>query len=197
VDKVNHEDRVVAVREAPAGVKPSWGGYIPSMLGFELCQRIEKLLTEDTEYPYVDAPTAQYLRAQRDDLGELLRRPGAALQVEPGVARWWTFAGGRVNHTLKYGLEIKEGWKVVADNFLVRIEGDGIGHETVGAAISRMSLPGFWTDANLRKALLGRLPNYRLSKFQDCLPEAFALEVVENYLLDVASTVRWLAGTSS
>jgi ATP-dependent Lhr-like helicase len=60
------------------------------------------------------------------------------LQIEPGVARWWTFAGGRINHTLKYGFEIKEGWKVVADNFLVRIEGDGIGHETVGAAIGRM-----------------------------------------------------------
>src|SRR6185295_9409838 len=26
VDRVNHEDRVVSVREAPAGVKPSWGG---------------------------------------------------------------------------------------------------------------------------------------------------------------------------
>jgi ATP-dependent helicase Lhr and Lhr-like helicase len=193
VDKVNHEDRVVTVREAPAGVKPSWGGYIPSMLGFELCQRIEKLLIEDTEYPYVDAPTAQYLRAHRDDLGELLRRSGAALQIEPGVARWWTFAGGRVNHTLKYGLEIKEGWKVIADNFLVRIEGDGIGHETVGAAIGRMSVPGFWTDTNLKKALLGRLPNYRLSKFQDCLPEAFALEVVERYLLDVEGALRWLA----
>jgi IS66 Orf2 like protein len=34
----------------------------------------------------------------------------------------------------------------------------------------------------------------RLSKFQDCLPEMFALEVIENYLLDVAGTVRWLGG---
>jgi ATP-dependent Lhr-like helicase len=197
VDKVNHEDRVVTVREAPGGVKPSWGGYIPSMLGFELCQRIKQLLVEDTEYPYIDTHTAQYLRAHRDDLGELLRRPGAALQVEPGVARWWTFAGGRVNHTLKYGFEIKEGWKVVADNFLLRIEGDGVNHETVGAAIGRMSAASFWTDVTLRKALLGRLPNYRLSKFQDCLPETFALEVIENYLLDVVRTVGWLSPSGS
>lgn len=192
VDRVNHEDRVVTVREAPAGVKPSWGGYIPSMLGFELCQRIKKLLVEQAEYPYVDARVAQHLREHRDDLGDLLRRPGAAVQIEPGVARWWTFTGGRINHTLKYGFEIREGWKVVADNFLLRIEGAGIGHETVGAAIGRMSDAGFWTEETFRRSLLGRLPNYRLSKFQDCLPEVFALETVERYLLDVEGAVGWL-----
>lgn len=192
VERVNHEERIVVVRQAPGGVKPSWGGYIPSMLGFELCQRVKKLLVEEVEYPYVDAATAQQLQIHRDDLGRLLRRPGAALQIEPGVARWWTFAGGRVNHTLKYGFEIKEGWKVVADNFLLRIEGDGIGHESVGAAIGRMSEPGFWTTPEFRKALLGRLPNYRLSKFQDCLPEELALETVERYLLDVEGAVEWL-----
>jgi ATP-dependent Lhr-like helicase len=193
VDRVNHEDRVVSVREAPAGVKPSWGGYIPSMLGFELCQRIKRLLVEDVEYPYVDEHVAQHLREHRGDLGELLRRAGAAVQIEAGVARWWTFAGGRINHTLKYGFEIKDGWKVVADNFLLRIEGDGISHETVGAAIGRMSEPGFWTEETFRRSLLGRLPNYRLSKFQDCLPEMFALETVERYLLDVEGTMGWLA----
>ena len=36
------------------------------------------------------------------------------------------------------------------------------------------------------------LPGYRLSKFQDCLPERFALEVIERYLLDVEGAVRWL-----
>jgi len=195
VDRVNHADRLVIVREAPSGVKPTWGGYIPSMLGFELCQRVKQVLVEDAEYPYIDAPAAQHLRAHREDLGQLLRRQGAALQVEPGVARWWTFAGGRVNHTLKYGFEIKEGWKVVADNFLVRIEGDGIGHETVGAAIGRMSQSEFWTEPTMRRSLLGRLPNYRLSKFQDCLPEAFALEVIERYLLDVERTVGLLVSS--
>lgn len=39
-----------------------------------------------------------------------------------------------------------------------------------------------------------RLPGYRLSKFQDCLPERYALEVIEGYLLDVERTVLWLTG---
>jgi ATP-dependent Lhr-like helicase len=49
----------------------------------------------------------------------------------------------------------------------------------------------------MRKAVLARLPGYRLSKFQDCLPELFALEVIENYLLDVEGMVKWLSAAAS
>ena len=192
VDRVVHEDRVVLVREAPRGVKPSWGGFIPQLLGFELCQRIKRVLMEDVRYPYVDELGWKHLSAKREDLGELLRRPGRAVQIDDAMGRWWTFAGGRVNHTLKYGFEVVEGWKVVADNFQLRIEGDGVTHTSVRAAIERMGSNEFWTAPEIRRAVLARLPGYRLSKFQDCLPERFALEVIENYLLDVARTVEWL-----
>lgn len=33
---VNHDERLVRVRPAPRGKKPSWGGYIPQFLGFDL-----------------------------------------------------------------------------------------------------------------------------------------------------------------
>jgi ATP-dependent Lhr-like helicase len=197
VERVAHEDRVVIVRGAPGGVKPSWGGYIPQHLGFDLCQRMKRVLTATTRYPYVDEPGARHLEDKRDDLGELLRRPGHAVQIDGSQAYWWTFAGGRVNHTLKYGFEVAEGWKVIADNFQLRIEGDGITHESVRKAIGKIATAGFWDAPDTRKAVLARLPGYRLSKFQDCLPERFALEVVENYLLDVNRTVEWLAGPPS
>jgi ATP-dependent Lhr-like helicase len=192
VERVNHDDRLIVVREAPRGVKPSWGGFVPQFLGFELCQRMKRVLTEDVRYPYVDEVGCKHLQGKRGDLGELLRRPGRAIQVDEAVGRWWTFAGGRVNHTLKYGFEVLEGWKVVADNFQLRIEGDGITHDSVRAAVTRMCVSEFWTAAEMRRAVLARLPGYRLSKFQDCLPERFALEVIENYLLDVAGALRWL-----
>jgi ATP-dependent Lhr-like helicase len=101
-----------------------------------------------------------------------------------------------VNHTLKYGFEVTEGWKAIADNFQLRIEGPGVGHESVRNAIARMTPATFWDTPDVRRAVLTRLPGYRLSKFQDCLFEAFVLEVIENYLLDIAGTVRWL-GTMS
>src|ERR1019366_3337805 len=116
-----------------------------------------------------------------------------AVQMDGGLARWWTFAGGRVNHTLKYGFEVLEGWKVVADNFQLRIEGDGINHESVRQAIGKMASAEFWNAPDTRRAVLTRLPDYRLSKFQDCLPETFALEVIESCLLDVPRTVGWLS----
>jgi len=193
VDRVNHEERTVMVQPAPAGLKPSWGGFVPQFLGFELCQRMKRALTEKTRYPYVDALGMRYIEEQREDLSDLLGRSGFAIQLYEGTARWWTFAGGRVNHTLKYGFEVACGWKVVADNFQVRIEGDAVGHETVREAIGRMASLEFWTEPTMRKAVLARLPGYRLSKFQDCLPEKFALEVIENYLLDVQGAIAWLA----
>lgn len=193
VERVNHEDRVVVVRQAPAGRQPSWGGFIPQLLGFELCQKVKSILTDSVGYPYVDEVGSKHIAGKRDDLGDLLRRSGHAVQIDGDLARWWTFAGGRVNHTLKYGFDVIAGWKVVADNFQLRIEGDGVGHESVRAAIGTMSSAAFWDSPEVRRAVLAKLPGYRLSKFQDCLPEKFALEVIENYLLDVAGTVRWLA----
>jgi ATP-dependent Lhr-like helicase len=142
--------------------------------------------------PPRNAAALRHIEEQRDDLGELLRAFGPAIQFDSGQPWWWTFAGGRVNHALKYGLEIAEGWKLVADNILVRIEGEGVGHETVRATIHRLGVREFWTAAEVQHAILARLPNYRLSKFQDCLPERFALEVIANYLLDTKGTLRWL-----
>ncbi len=198
VDRVSHNNRVVVVVPAPRGVKPSWGGFIPQHLGFDLCQRIQRILTEADRYPYVDEAGQHHIEAQREDLGDLLRRSGYAIQLEGSTenqsnkARWWTFAGGRINHTLKYGLEVAGGWKVVADNFQLRIEGAGVTHETVCEVIGRMVRQDFWDQPSVRRAVLAKLPGYRLSKFQDCLPERFALEVVERYLLDVEGTVGWL-----
>lgn len=192
VARVSHDDRVVTVRDAPGGIKPSWGGFIPQHLGFDLCQRMKDVLIEEVRYPYLDEPAYKHIVEKRADLGDLLRRVGPAVQLDGSIARWWTFAGGRINHTLKYGFEVAEGWKVVPDNFQLRIEGDCVGHESVRRAIDRMAADAFWDEPTTRHAVLARLPGYRLSKFQDCLPEAFALEVIETYLLDVAGTVRWL-----
>ncbi len=151
-------------------------------------------LTETVRYPYVDDAGFAEIAQKRVDLAELLRGPGLAIQFDGSVIRWWTFAGGRINHTLKYGLEVAGRWRVIADNFHLRVEGDGVGHEAVRKVIGEMAVPGFWEAPEMRRAVLARLPGYRLSKFQDCLPDRFALEVIERYLLDVEGTVRWLGG---
>ena len=195
-ERVDHAEKTVRVRPAPGGQKPSWGGFVPALLGFELCQRMKRILTKDGPLPYLAGPAAAALEARREDLGSLLRR-GLALQQDEDAVRWWTFAGGRINHTLKYALEWREGWKVTADNFLLQIHGDGCSDAAVREAIRAVSSEAFWRDPETGRALLARVPEYRLSKFQDALTEAQALEMIGGYLIDVAATTTFLAGLCS
>jgi len=79
----------------------------------------------------------------------------------------------------------------VTDNFMVRIDSDGVNHDTVRAGIRRIVDPNLWEALNIQRQVLARLPNYRLSKLQECLPERYALDVVANYLPDVEGMLGW------
>lgn len=192
VEHVSHEEKVVRVREAPRGQKPSWGGYVPALLGFELCQKMKELLVSTEPVAYLDAAGSAALEARRESLGDTLRRP-FAIQADGAEVRWWTFAGGRINHTLKYALELTEGWKVIPDNFAVRVSGDGVSDGALRDAVGRMNSAGFWDDPVRMRELLARLPPYRLSKFQDALPDRFAVEMIGGYLLDVSGAQRFVS----
>jgi len=152
VEHVNHADRVVRVRPAEAGKKPSWGGFTPQLLSYDLCQRMRRVLMEQGDYPYLHATAVATLTEQRQELGDLLRRSVRPIQVEAASARWWTFAGGKINYTLKYGIELLGGWKVVADNFSLRIEGDGVTHGAVDEVIARLGREEFWETMPRRPA---------------------------------------------
>ncbi len=189
VDHVVHADKEVHVRSAPAGKKPTWGGFMPRFLGREVCQRIRALLEGDQTPGYLDEQAKKALEALRVDLGPLLRRAGLSVQVDAdGYAVWWTWAGGRINHTIKYALEVSQGWKVVAENFFVKITGDGVRHTSVEAAVRALAEPGFWTEDRLR-AMRARIPPYRLSKFQDALPEAALGELLGATFIDAAGAL--------
>jgi ATP-dependent helicase Lhr and Lhr-like helicase len=184
VEHVHHEDRVVRVREAPRGQKPSWGGFAPSLLGFEVGQRMKRILTDSAPIAYADASAMRAIEERRKELGDTLRRP-IAMQTDDGAVRWWTFAGGKINQTLKHAFEWSQDWSVKADNVELRISGAGVSDGAVREAIAKVASAAFWDEPETRSAILGRLPAYRLSKFQDALPDAFAVEMVGNYLLDV------------
>jgi len=191
---LNHDERIVRVREAPRGKKPSWGGFAPQFLGFEICQEMKAVLSSDDDYPFVDAKGKSALAEWRADLGQLLRRAGSALHGDGATVTWWTFAGGRINQTLKYVLEWKGGWKVVPDNFSVRIEGDGVSQNAVQAQLSALAAPTFWADPETLAKLRSLVPEYRLSKFQKLLPGAAQSEMIGGYLLDLSGAGALLEG---
>lgn len=104
VNNVVHPDREVHVRAAPAGEKPTWGGFMPRFLGREVCERIRTLLQGEELPGYLDEAAKKALGELRADLGPLLKATGPAVQVnDEGYANWWTYAGGRISHTLMPG----------------------------------------------------------------------------------------------
>jgi ATP-dependent Lhr-like helicase len=195
VVSINHEERLIRVRNAPRGKKPSWGGFAPQFLGFEVCQEMKSVLTCDEEYPFLDASAKAALAEWRGDLGQHLLRNAESLQFDGTTVTWWTFAGGRINQTLKYALEWKGRWKVVPDNFSIKIQGDGVSLETVRQLLEELRPTTFWESAETRRKLLSLVPEYRLSKFQRVLPDRWQVEMVGGYLLDFTGTAKWLASS--
>ena len=67
-----------------------------------------------------------------------------AVQIDGRTAYWWTFAGGRVNHTLKYGFEVLEGEVVTERARAVKgpdeIRAMRCAHNACESAIAEMEL---------------------------------------------------------
>ncbi len=139
-----------------------------------------------------------FIAGRRDAFEGVLTPGRGGIEVEDGEIRWWTFAGGRINATLRHALEAVGGdWKVVPDNFMVRVRGEHLDRAAFLAALERLNDPAFWEDARLWAEVAGALPNYRLSKFQPLMPEWVEREVLGRFLLDVAGTRRWVAAGDS
>ena len=193
VMRVQHDDRRVIVDAAPRGREPTWGGYLPQFLGYEVSQKTLAVLTGKQTYPYLDEAAAGALAHERKMLAHVLRAGIGGVEITEKEVRWWTFAGGRINATLRYALEaVGEGWKVVPDNYLIRIRGEGLDRGSLESALEKLSDPGFWEDDELWAGIAASLPTYRLSKFQPLMPGWMEREVVAKYLLDVDGTWQWL-----
>ena len=199
VRAVRHDDRRVVVEAAPRGKEPTWGGFFPQFLGFDLCQRIKRVAAGSEAFPYLDEAAAQKLAAYREEMHPILGSGRSGIEFGAGEIRWWTFAGGRVNATLRYAIEsLGHEWKVIPDNFLVKVRGESATREAFEAALQKLRSPSFWANEQLWKEVAEALPTYRLSKFQVLMPPWVEREVVANYLLDVEGARRWVLdmGTS-
>lgn len=197
VQHVKHSDRTVVAVPAPAGRKPSWGGFVPQFLGYEVCHKMADLLTAEVPLPYLDPDSQRSLETMRLEIGSTLRRRTFAHEVTPDGELLWTFAGGAINQTLKYGLAILRGWNAAADNFRLKLPSDEVTLRSLEEALARLAEADFWEDPRTETRLLGMLPEYRLSKFQRALPPRFSMEMVKEYLLDIPGTLRFLAAGTS
>ncbi len=184
VEQILWKERVIRVSPALTGKRPSWGGYAPQFLGFDLCQAMRDVL-QDTDTPsFLHASARDVLTRRRQSMAPLLAEGG--LWDEGDHLTWWTFAGGRINGTLRRLLRLwHPQWTLVHDNFSLRIQGVKSGLSDFVPSFDRLAQPQTWQrDAPHWDQIAADLPNYRLSKFQRALPAWAAREMVADFLLD-------------
>ncbi|MFM7203726.1 MAG: DEAD/DEAH box helicase [Myxococcota bacterium] len=205
--RIQHEARRVMVEVAPRGRQPTWGGYLPQFLGFELCQRIKRVLQGEDHPAYLEDEAWRVLEQQRAAMQTLVGVPRGGVELEvdsegetPGSSslrelRWWTFAGGRINSTLRYALRaLRPDWKVIPDNFLLKIRGEALNEPLFREVLLKLDGSAFWENEGLWAEISRSLPSYRLSKFQPLMPPWVEREVIAGHLLDVGGAWRWLSG---
>jgi ATP-dependent Lhr-like helicase len=189
---VHHSERRVVVEPAGAGRQPTWGGRLPQFLSREVCESIRAQLTRHDAPPYLDREATAALTERRELMAPVLAAGG--LESAPGELTWWTFAGGRINATLRYAIEsIEPGWRVIPDNLRLRIRGDGLTTETFEACRARLQQEELWRDEALWRRIAGGLPEYRISKFQPLMPPWVVQELLADFLLDIEGAWRWLS----
>ena len=72
VMRIQHDDRRILVEPAPRGRQPTWGGYIPQFLGFDLCQKILEVLTSSDHYSACGPEAAAVLEEHRREMQEVV-----------------------------------------------------------------------------------------------------------------------------
>ncbi|MEJ2387647.1 MAG: hypothetical protein P8Y27_10215, partial [Chromatiaceae bacterium] len=194
---IQHDDRRILVESAPRGRQPTWGGYLPQFLGHTVCQKILNVLTCSEEYAYLSAPAAEVLAAKRSEYAHVLAPLVGGIEVEDQEVRWWTYAGGVINSTLRYALNaLRADWKITTDNFLIRARGEDVDGRAFADTLASLAKTDFWDDESVWKEVAEALPSYRLSKFQPLMPPWMAREVLARYLLDVDGAKAWLLSAS-
>jgi ATP-dependent Lhr-like helicase len=182
VFNVVHRDRSVIVEQAPRGRQPTWGGFVPQFLGFDLCQKILDIVTSDERYPYLSPAVSDLVSQERNAMSQLVEPEVGGINLNGDQIIWHTYAGGRVNSTLRYA----------PDNFTVRVRDNNITEAHFQSVIRQINTPDFWRDESVWQQIQASLPGYRLSKFQPLMPAWVEQEVLFDYLLDRQQTADWL-----
>ena len=194
--QVRHEDRRITVEPAPRGRQPTWGGFLPQLLGREICQRILGVLTTNDPVAYLDESAARVLAERREAMSGVLTPGRGGIEIAEDEIRWWTFAGGRINTTLRHALSaIGADWKIIPDNLVIKVRGDNLTRPRFEQALAQLREVELWQDERLWTEVAESLPSYRLTKFQPLMPPWVEREVISTYLLDVAGAWQWLAGS--
>jgi len=193
VDRIEWKKKCVFVVRSPAGKIPKWGGLSPGFLGYDICRKIRDILVSTDSYSWLPPDSGAFLESLRTDRREFLSSAFAPVSQDDKGVCWHTNAGGYVNTSLRFALRIELGLDVQATNEYVKISDGTLAWNDFTAAVEKISSPGYWDDPGLLRRITSLMPNYRLSKFQEYLPEELQLKLVADTLLDIDAVKRFIA----
>ena len=179
-----------AVKPASSGRAARWAGS-GQHLSYELCQAMKEILTEesmDARWSQRAQSALNYLRAEH----HFLRAGDPFVQGGDEEITWYTFAGGGANLLLARLLEPEVGGRAVSRNTSITFTGEG-GKSLAGLrmAIDALRATGAptWADAMTLAPSASKTP---VSKFQPCLPDALAADLIARKTIDVPGARRAL-----
>jgi ATP-dependent Lhr-like helicase len=186
--QVNHIDwqkRVAYVESTAAEGKSRWQGE-GQALGYELCQTIKRVLTDQSEREFWSRRAKERIAVIRENFSWLESDSSVIVTDSNGTAKWWTFAGGRANATLANEVGTKKRSRVQHDNFTVSFVSDMPSKEIESTIAEIRRRDATKMSAAVDEQAIGGL------KFSECLPKPVALEMLQKRMTDSQALGRVL-----
>ena len=186
---VNHVDwqrRLAYVEATDAKGHSRWKGWARG-LDYRLSQSIKRVLTGEGRSDHWSRRANEQIEKIRHEFAWLAFDSTVVTAGLSGEIEWWTFGGTRANATLARSLAKAAQCRVDSDGFNLTFE-SRISSSDVECALKEVRS----RDVNAMRPVVDESAIDGL-KFSECLPERFAVEMLEHRLTDTEAIIKTLA----
>jgi ATP-dependent Lhr-like helicase len=180
-----------AVKPGEDGRAPRWAGGARH-LGYELCQAMREILLSDDVDPAWTKRAQEQIRYQRAEFQFLRESNDGLVQDGAEQVTWHNFAGGAANVLLARVLEPMVGERIISRNTSLTFTKEA-GKSVVAIRKALDTLRE--EDRPRRGDALRFAPDAtrtRVTKFQPCLPDELARDLMVDKVVDLANARRVL-----
>jgi ATP-dependent helicase Lhr and Lhr-like helicase len=185
---VNHIDwqrRRAYVEATDSKGRSRWKGWTMG-LDYALCQSIKRLLIGEESSDRWSRRASERIQEIRREFAWLENDSTVVSVGRSGEVEWWTFGGTRANATLANALGKATSSRVESDGLNLTFE-TRITSRDIESALAEVRSEDVASMApTVDENAIGGL------KFSECLPERFAVEMLEHRLSDMGSTIKIL-----
>jgi ATP-dependent Lhr-like helicase len=192
--KIDHEQQQVSVQINTTGIAPKWENINSHDVPFELAQEIGRLLMIDEVLEFLDKQAHRVLDAQRNELSELgwsNNKWVMEAAKEHGRIYLWTFAGDKINRSIRFFLLSELDVEIKSDyNTVIIILGK------ISKSMLEISDLINSVKSKTEHELLSHIEPFVnvkwFSKFSECLPNELAKKTIIEKDMDLTGMIREL-----